>query len=418
MHQNAEAVSHDAYVNGWGPPYQEPDVSEIKIENLKMVKQLDAERISSNVGPWVNWLLKPPGISQGVPWLEHNRTEGKPYLVYETQIQQPAKYRADFPLRLVALASIQDWDWISWHYFASGDDVGLVERPFDKPMDITTGKHPQGYHYTYDEVQNSTMRAAAFMFRHELLNKAPNPTKFIYGRKSLYAPESMVYAGSYGVKGMDMFQTTYQYGVRIEIDPSREEDEVIGPVVSFADRKTHNPYTPTDEIVFDWKKGYLKMDAPGAVSFTGLLANYGKEVSFKNGVVLKDVSFNNPEGIFSPMDEKEGYMAFALNTDDGKSLAETKKASVSLVSTSFNTGFDAPRDTFFKDNKVIEGTIKAGGLPVLTVRVGGTIQSAALKGMNYKFRDWHFQEIGSGKIEGDQLVIPNDKPIFFVELTR
>ena len=36
-------------------------------------------------------------------------------------------------------------------------------------MDNTTGWHPQGYHFTYDAVQNSMMRAAAHMFRGGLL---------------------------------------------------------------------------------------------------------------------------------------------------------------------------------------------------------------------------------------------------------
>ncbi|MEX0652684.1 MAG: hypothetical protein WD534_05360 [Phycisphaeraceae bacterium] len=67
----------------------------------------------------------------------------------------------------------------------------------------------------------------------------------------------MDYAGSYGSMGMDMFQTVYQHGVRIRIDPTREDDEVVGPVVRFEDRHTHNPYIPTEQTVFDWKAGYL-----------------------------------------------------------------------------------------------------------------------------------------------------------------
>lgn len=416
LHQNADAVAHDAYVNGWGPEYKAPDLSQTKSENLKMLKQLDAERISANSGPWVNWLLKPPGISQGVPWLEHNRTANKPYLVYETQIQQPAKYRADFPLRLAALAAIQDWDWICWHYFSSHDEVGTAANPWDRPLDVTVGSHPQGYHFTYDEVQNSTMRAAAHIFRTGALQPAPNPTKFIYGRKSLQDPASMDYAGSYGTRGMDMFQTTYQYGVRIEIDPTREDDEVIGPVVTFAERLTHNPYTPTKEIVFDWKKGFLSFDAPDVAAFTGLLAKVGAKVQFANGVTLGDVSINNPAGIYAPVGDDEKFIAFALYSEDGKPLAETRKAAISLMSTSFNTGFQMGKKAG-EANKPPTGA-KAGSLPVLTARVGATIASPALNGMRYTFRDWHLNAIGSGTITGGKLTIPADKPIFTIELTR
>ncbi|NJK90762.1 MAG: hypothetical protein HC904_02355 [Blastochloris sp.] len=256
MHQQAEAVSHDAYVNGWGIAQVKEAEDEKLPEHLRKREELSRERRVMNAGPWINWLLLPPGISQGVPWLEHNKVEGKPFLVYETQIQQPAKYRVDFPLRLAALAAIQDWDWINWHYFATPDDVGRNERAFDKPMDVTTGSHPQGYHYTYDEVQTAMMRAAGFMFRQKAFAPAARPTQFIYGRKSLYSPESMVFHGSYGTRGHDMLPTTYQYGVRIKIDAEREEDEVIGPVVRFEDRWKQNPYQATEEIEFDWKKGF------------------------------------------------------------------------------------------------------------------------------------------------------------------
>jgi hypothetical protein len=414
MHQSADAVTHDAYVNGLGPKYKAPDLSKLRNETQRMLKTLDAERISANSGPWVNWLLKPPGIAQGVPWLEHNKVEGKPYLVYETQIQQPAKYRADFPLRLAALGAIQDWDFVCWHYFQAEYDAGTDPRPWDRPMDITTGGHPQGYHYTFDEVQNSMMRAAGHMFRAGLLKPAPSPTKFIFGRKSLYEPDSMDYGVSYGPKGMDMLQTVYQYGMRIQIDPTREDDEVIGPVVTFAQRNTHNPYTPTDEIKFDWKKGFLLMDAPSVASYTGLLARYGKQVEFKNGVVLSDVKIHNPPGIFEPMRDDEKFIAFALYSEDGQPLASTRKAGLSLVSTSFNSGFSLGKP----NAKGEEGQIKAGTLPVLTARVEGKVQASGLEGMHYVLRDWHFQELGRGVVEGSSFHLPADKPVFFVEFER
>lgn len=416
LQQQSGAVSHDAYVNGWGPKYVEPDLAKAKTEREKKYEQLAAERISANSGPWVNWLLKPPGITQGVPWLEQNKEEGLPFLTYETQIQQPAKYRADFPLRLAALGAIQDWDFVCWHYFNPGDDVATADRPFDKPLDITTGAHPQGYHYTYDEVQNAMMRAAGLMWRRGSFAPAGKPTKFIYGRKSLYDPASMDYAGSYGETGLDMLQTTYEYGTRIQIDPSREEDEVVGPVVTFADRLTHNPYKPTPEILFDWKKGYLSMDSPSAVAWTGLLANYGDKVEFQNGVILRNVKINNPQGIYEPITEQEKYIAFALHSRDGQPLSKTRSASLSLVSTSFNTGFQLGKEAP-EPNKAPVGT-QAGGLPVLVARVGATVEARALEGMHYVFRDWEMKEIGAGKIMEGTLTIPADKPVFVVELSR
>lgn len=252
MHQFADAIAHDAYVNGVGRDRSD-QIDQAKNELERMRSLLSAERMAGEEGRWVNWLLKPPGISQGVPWLEHNRAPGKPFLCYETQIQQPAKYRADFPLRLAALAATQDWDWVCWHYFGDNslDEIALHERPFDRPMDITTGGHPQGYHYTYDEVQSSMMRAAGYAFRHGAYAPAAQPTLFLYGRDSLYDAASIPYGGSYGKLGMDMLQTTYEHGVRLWIDPGRKTDAVVGQRVTFEQRHTHNPYRPTDQITFN-----------------------------------------------------------------------------------------------------------------------------------------------------------------------
>ncbi len=413
LHQNADAVVHDAYVNGFGPSFESQigkvDHAFNDFEASRLT--LEAERIAANDGTWVNWLRKPPGIAQGVPWLEHNRVEGMPYFCYETNIMQPAKYRADFPLRLLALASIQDWDWACWHYFGDGSLNRLAEKPRhfqDQKMDVTTGGHPQGYHFTYDEVMSSMIRAAGFLFRDFAFDPAPNPTKFIYGRKSLYDPASMDYGHSYGRTGLDMLQTVYQHGVRIEIDPTREGDEVIGPVVSFDDRHTHNPYTPTEQIVFDWKQGFLTMDSPAGVVFTGLLDRVSGSYRFENGVALSDVELHTPEGTLDPIAPGDTYIAFALYSTDGKPLAECESASLSLVSTSYNT------EMKLKDNGL---AAQAGRAPVLVTRVTGTVVAPAIEGMSYTAYDWGMNPIGRGKVRNGTLNIPHS-PVFVIKLSR
>ena len=415
LHQHADAVAHDAYVNGDGPTFESQlrkleGVTDPHRRNLAMQ---DAERISVNTpcGQWVNWLLKPPGIHQGVPWLEHNKIEGKPYLVYETQIQQPAKFRADFPLRIAALGSIQDWDWVCWHYFGGHPDENLVDDPirhFYKAMDVTVGSHPQGYHFTYDAVQNAQMKTASAIFLNQLVKPAPNPTTFIFGRKSLHAPESMDYAGSYGRSGLDMAYTTYEHGVRIWIDPTREDDEVIGPVVSFDDRHTHNPYRASDgQVTFDWKKGFMLFDAPGAAAFAGLFANYpDREIKFSSNATLGNIVIENDEGIPYPVTEDEQFFAFSLVSDDGLPFEESKSLTLALNSTSFNTGFElTPR--------------RGGTLPVLYTRVGGRVTLPAIAGMTYTFLDWGRQTIGSGTVPADGVLdIPVGEPIWIVKLAR
>jgi len=72
------------------------------------------------------------------------------------------------------------------------------------------------------------------------------------------------------------------------------------PVVPFAERKTQSPYAPTPQISFDWKKGNLIIDAPGAVAFTGLIDCDGSEVRFQQGITLRAVSLINRPAVSAP----------------------------------------------------------------------------------------------------------------------
>lgn len=273
-------------------------------------------------------------------------------------------------------------------------------------MDITTGWHPQGYHFTYDEAQSAAMRAAAHLFRSGGVLPAPTPTTFVFGRKALLDVDSMDYGGSFGMAGLDMLQTAYQYGSRLVIDPTRVDDEVRGPVVRFADRNTHNPYTPTTQIDFDWKKGHLKIDSPFASAFTGSLDESAEFTA--SGVRLADVNIIDPPGTAEPIAAKN-FVTFSLYSTDGNPLATARTASLLLVSTSFNTGFALDEKGWAKNG---------GSTPVLVSRVGATIQSPALTGMRYQFLDWNLKPLGDRLISDGTLRVPGELPIFLVNLSR
>ncbi len=416
MHQNADAVAHNAYINGWGPTLESRMG---KLENIsnpleKNRVTLEAERIAANEGPWVNWLRKPPGIAQGSPWLETGRVEGKPFLVYETQIQQPAKYRADYPLRIAALGAIQDWDWVTWHFFGDGtlNTASTRENPFEQRMDVTTGSHPQGYHLTYDEAQLSLFRAAAFIFRNRAWSPAQTPTEFIYGAKSLYDPASMNYGHSYGQPGLSMLQTTYAHGMRMKIDPTREEDEVIGPVVPFQERNTYNPYRPTGEITFDWEAGTLSGFAPKAVAWAGNLPA-GKTLAL-GPYQFSNVQVRNDPRIFEPMDEKNPYFAVALYSLDGLPLESSKHAGISIASTSYNSGFSMKGVKENNKPDAIEGK-----LPVLTARMAGTFRIKPFANGSFTMRDFNGNKIKTGIIGSDgSLPLSSDDAAWYIELNQ
>jgi len=376
------------------------------------------------------------GISRG----EHGKAPGKPYFIYENQIGSTTKYRAEYPMRMAALGSIQDWDIICWHSYGAGPD-SAKDAPNTRALEVGTERN---LHFGGDEVQLSAMKAAGEVFRNFHVKPAPNPTHFIFGRPALYDPESMNTDESYGLMGMRMAPTAYRYGCRVTVDPTLE-DRPDAPVFLGEDGKPDVevfekfrregylvigqtvrprafkpcPVRPNEQINYDWRRGNLTFDAPGAMMFSGFygrLADPAAGVNFRNGVTLSDVRVHNPEGMPYPVEEGERYITFALASTDGRPLPECRNAVLSLVSTSFNTGFrlDEANPRPMHGCKVAE----PGGLPVLVARVGARIEGDAIDGMAYTLRDYEMNVIGRGVVRDGVLNISADDKVFFVELCR
>jgi len=374
--------------------------------------------------PFYSGLEAPPKLCWDVPWVEVSKQKGKPFFVYECQIDCRTKYRAEFPMRMTAAGAIGDWDIINWHIY--GHDVDASKpNPFAGAICVW---HDY-LQYAYDEVQNSAMKVCAEIFKNGLLAPPPKPTTFIFGRKTLYDPQSMTYGKSYGEAAMRIIPTFYRYGAQFVIDPTREDDTIDGPSYRQSIYEP-NPVKPNEQIEFDWSKGFLKFDAPGCIGFVGFYGQLGGPVNFRSGASFRDVVVENPDGIAYPVTPEEGYVEITVASQDGQPLAKTAKAIVSAVSTSFNSGFrldytkatqgmhyDGP-----KDGPPEEGygpwAADAGHEPVLVARVGVTVVCKDVDGMRYVLRDWHMREIGRGTVRNGALKVPADKPVFIVELTR
>lgn len=392
LHQHADAVSHAAYMEGL------------------QLEKLDPRHKRY---PFYSGLDLAPQLCNDVPWLENNSIEGKPYICYETQYGSPSKYRAEWPSRLIALGSVQDWDAACFHYFTFNNYDLDAQTPFSGIELAKPGPGAFQYDYTSDELEQSQMRVAGAIFRNRLLEPAPKPTVFTYGKPALYDPASMDYAGSYGKVGQDMITTVYRYGMRMKIDPNQKEFvKIDGPVVRFNGYERPNPIRPNDQIEFDYQKGHIRFDAPGVAGYTGFFGQYGVDtLTFANGVTLSDITHNAPEGTAYPPKADERFICFALASEDGKPLDQCSKAVLSLVASSFNTGF--------KIDEANRKVVSFGKAPVLVTRVGATLTAKQLAGMKYQMIDFDEKVLAEGTVGADgKLVIPNDKPVFLVELGR
>jgi len=371
--------------------------------------------------PWLSGLDEYPRTSQGeTPWAEEGRIPGKPFFIYETQINNPSKYRCEYPYRLAALAAIQDMDIVCWHLFGRPNDPD-EERPYEKQINYSMkGLEVEGVHYKNDEIYSSVMRSAGYMFRNGALDPVKKPTVMTFGKNSLYDPASMDYGASYGNRGKYIAGTVYRYGLAMRVDTSLIRDKTEGETAQrgFFDAC---PVKPTSQIAFDWKKGNLVLDAPSAKAFTGFYADYGGPVAFSNGIRLSNVTIVNPKDIAYPMKENEKFISFGIIAVDGQSLDKSRKVMVSLVSTSFNTGFKINEDSIAAGKPydgLVVGDTTGIKPPVQIARVSATLQVPMLDGMKYEFKDWHFRTVGNGTISKGQLRIPADVPVFYAELTR
>lgn len=431
LHQHADAVTHCTYISNM---HYDPKHKRF---------------------PFFSGLEEQPHLCWDVPWVEHNRAPGKPFFVYETQVSSRTKYRAEYPYQIAALGSIQDWDIVCWHSYGPGPD-STKENPNTRALEVG---HSLDLHYGADEVELSAMRNAGAIFRNFLLKPAEDPTWFVFGSKMLYHSDSMDYSGSYGEIGRTFLPTTYRHGMRLLIDPSLDENPdhpvferkraerfgqpeddaeraqqleqvheaflrdgymTIGPIVKPRIFES-SPIIPTDEIAYDWHRGNLKLDSPAAaafVGFYGVLRDPAEGVDFQAAdVTLRNVTVVNPEGMAYPVTPEERYIAFSLTSADGKPLTDCGEAWLSLVSTSFNTGFSLDIKPSLPE---YHGAMAAdgGSLPVLVARVAGTVESAAVNGMNYTMYDWEMNVIEEGQISGGKFEVPAEKPVFFIRLQR
>jgi hypothetical protein len=384
--------------------------------------------------PWRSALLEAPKLYYDTPWLEQNRIEGKPFFVYEFNVFNPAKYRAETPYLIATLASIQDWDWVSWYQF---DGFRRIDKngdpnPYDRPMNYEhDGHYWNGVYYIFDEVLQASILGAGEIFKNFAVQPVKKTTVFTFGKNALYDMEMQHYDGKYerGTHGSApnitaaFGPTTWRFGSRIAFDPAGDYAvKVDGPIIKDS-RFLTTIVKPTDQITIDWKSGYLQVDSPKAKAVGGFLPEQWK---FSDGVTLDNIHVHHPKG--EPyVIPRERFAVVYLVADDAQPLAKSKRIVLTASSTSFREDFSvnadaidmeklsdhvwsAPYKKLFRYKKLPKGQL----IRNLISRVGLTVHAKFLKGKSWKMYDWHLKVIDSGTVVGDEFVLPADKDATFV----
>jgi len=121
--------------------------------------------------PFASGLTSPPGFNA---WLDGRRVLGKPTFVYEVMCFNPQKYRVEFPYRLLAMASVQDYDVVDYHFYGHPLPVPSVPNPYGRhrhqylPRPRRPGGRSKAFnsvHMRTDEVLMSAVRLAGEIFK-------------------------------------------------------------------------------------------------------------------------------------------------------------------------------------------------------------------------------------------------------------
>ncbi|MDD3154799.1 MAG: hypothetical protein PHS41_08020, partial [Victivallaceae bacterium] len=264
--------------------------------------------------------------------VDNNTLAGKPNIVYEINSHRPMPTRAEFPYRVAALASWQDWDGVFFHYqdelTVSGDarfmhkqqipDEGFVLAPLKYPIQNAPDV---AITHAADMVMSSALAAAGHLFRNGLLAPAKTPDVYLAGAKAIDSYDFF--------NGLLIRDSTFRNGSRISFRPDLAEALTRNGIA--VDRKrlpAPSPWRTGNEQIYDWANGRLLLDSPRLNAYVGRTQNI-RFHRFSDGFAFGD--FQSP------------FVAVSLQSADNRLLAgenPSRKYLINTVSTGENKNFD------------------------------------------------------------------------------
>ena len=207
----------------------------------------------------------------------------KPTVIYETMGGRPNPYRAEYPFRVAALASWQDWDAIFFHYW-----MGILdnEKTFENEhylLERLTYVDPKHFwsavYFCKDPTLLTGFATAGQMFINGDLPAATDPVTYRIGDKGIFTAEAF--------KGLSTGTTTFSQGAQLEFVPGGDFDVQVVPAKRPDGQAWDTPPQAAvqngEGIIWDWPNGRLIIDTPNAKAYIGKpMGNY----QFRDGIVV------------------------------------------------------------------------------------------------------------------------------------
>jgi hypothetical protein len=351
----------------------------------------DAVAISTYEWGLTSKLNAPPGIYV----LDGATVEGKATFVYETNTASVNPYRAEFPLRVAALASRQDWDGVFFHIYHTPDERIDVYTPderylIEKLPYIRADHYWSGTHFSADTALGASLAIAGRIFQQCDIPPAPAPVV-------THVSDSDIRSFRH-FNGINQRADSFGAGSRLRFGGEVEKKTTVT--------------TKTEEcspVIYEPENGRMIIDTPTVKAYVGKTdGNY----AFSDGVVVGD--FTQP------------FVAWGIFSTDGKPLTGKSATSSAIAVAMFNainTGFKIDmtlarqKTGFIPPLQLASATRSFGRAPIVVDKVGWTLWfPTALKGSLDSF-DFALRRLSTNDFDGDNRIAgDSDREVFLYRL--
>ena len=255
-------------------------------------------------------------IPPGMLIMDNQSLLGKPNLIYETEGMRLDPFRAEYPLRVAAIAGWQDWDGVFWHYWrgmGSQPDEAYQAAPLDQPAHTYADG---GIYPDEDPSFCAALSIAGQTFLHGAIEPAKNPAIHSIPPKTVYSYNDF--------NGENMRRDTFTRGAFAAF-PSSDNANSPAPTTAPTSADSQDSIHCGEQITYDWPNGRLIIDTPTMKAYVGQVHGAYR---FSDGIAVNN--FSSP------------FVVFAMLSADGKPLAGPDAAKRIYVTAQFNaknTGF-------------------------------------------------------------------------------
>jgi len=349
-----------------------------------------------------------PNTTQRPPWEEHYATDplslrmaGMAHCPVAGANLTNDPFRGLAPMCRALMAAWQDWDGVFsywWGYFNDKKKPLASDADYGREgLRYATPESPREcFEICHDEVMLSQHRVASVVFRQWLLPPAAKPTVFRFGRRAIFGPLATEYYHSHWPA---IPLTAWQYGSQIQFDPEwNGEMQALGSVGQPLSGALRWP----NAVTWDWPRGRVVVDTPWVKAVLGKI-----EGPFRFGDNIELSGVNRP------------FACFALAAEDGQPLSRSRRAVLSLVSQSANTGYQFDPTKLTKNKfgafEAHTGCTNPGGPPILVERVSGRVSLPKLPGRLCRKIDFASRVLAT-EAATDGVILRQEEPVFYSEL--